>query len=135
MTHEELKQLRKSLHLTQGEMAEKLNGTPVSTYRKWEQGLRKIPPLVEAHFRRSKTDIPTLTMDQARAMAERAAADNISVDELIAKAVQEYLAKFLALALLAVVGYQLGHPSSEQFARKFGRRRDSVDAVEVMGEA
>lgn len=46
MTPEELKDKRIELGYTQEEMAHKLK-TRVSTYQKWEQGINKMPDMIE----------------------------------------------------------------------------------------
>ena len=45
MTNDQLKQRRQELGLSQPQMARELN-TPLSTYRKWEQGARRVPGIV-----------------------------------------------------------------------------------------
>ena len=46
MTADELKVAQEKLGYTDEEMARQLN-TPVSTYRKWKQGQRRVPGIVE----------------------------------------------------------------------------------------
>lgn len=135
MNNHDLKAERNRRGFTQDQMAKFLAETPVSTYRKWEQGINDVPAWVDSILVPKSMVIPGLTLAEIVELDVAARAKGITMDELIGELIRKGLKGGMALILLALSAWQLCHPENDQFARMFGRRRDSVDAVEVMGEA
>jgi len=134
MNAEELKAKRKLLDLSQEAMAEKLNGTPVSTYRKWEQGVRKVPKLVEDILTPKENFVPGLSLKEIYALDRLARSQDMTIEQLAGKALSDLAKTALAIALFLVVGYQVSHPS-ENVARRFSRRRPEAICLSDCEEA
>ncbi len=121
MTNEELKECRGSRN--QAEMAKHLDDTPLSTYRKWEQGVRKVPGWVEDRLRPRERVIPGLTLEAVYALDRKARAEQMTLEQFIGKVLTDLAKTALAIALLICFGHQVIHPEDGQ-PRRFGRRRD-----------
>ena len=132
MTATELIKERERLAKTQEEMAEFLNGTSVHTYRKWEQGVRKVPVWVPSLLIPKELEIGPLTFDELQHLDNQARERGISIPQLVGEYIREGLKKGISLVLLALVAFQAFAPDDHQIVRKFGRgrRRDDIAAVE-----
>lgn len=134
MTNNELIAERERMGLTQEEMATRLNGTSVHTYRKWEQGQRRVPAWVPAALVPKEMDLGGLSFEELCQLDELARKRGTTLRDLVADILRKGIKAGISLVVLAVLGYHLTHPS-DMNARRIGRRRDSAEAVEVMGEA
>jgi len=127
MTKEQLRECRGQL--SQSEMAKKLNSTPLSTYRKWEQGARKVPSWVEDTLRPQARQIPGLSLEALYSLDRQARAQELTLEEFIGKTLNDLAKTALAIAVLFTIGHQIMHPE-DQLARRFsGRRREGLAAV------
>lgn len=135
MTASDLTKERERLGKTQEEMATHLNGTSVHTYRKWEQGVRKVPVWVPAVLAPRELELGPLTFEELQELDRQAKERGMTIPQLVGDYIRKGIQGGAALILLALSAWHLSHPASDQFARMFGRRRDSADAVEVLGEA
>ncbi len=133
MNHNELIKHREGLGLTQDEMAAKL-GTSVHTYRKWEQKQRKVPSWVDKDLAPKTLELGPLTIEEMEAVHTMAKRNGITFKAQVAELVRQGIKAALAIILLGVIGYQVSHPSDLQ-ARRVGRRKDGIGALEIMGEA
>ena len=107
----------------------------VRTIDNWRNG-KTIPdqyhaPLLKMMSGEDQIEL-SLSTDLKRRIAEAAKAKGYKSVEAY---VSDILNKLFILMLLGLVGYQVSHPVGDQFARRIGRRRDSPDSVEIMGEA
>lgn len=137
MNSDELKAERIKRGMTQEEMAQLLE-MPVSTYRKWEQGERKkpIPPTIADRLNpANQLVLSGLTLQDLNDLAAIAREEGKTIPQVIGDFIRKGLKGGAALILLSLIGWQVSHPLDDQLARRFGRRRDSADAVEIMGEA
>lgn len=83
MTSEELKTRRGNK--TQEEMAKSLRNTPLSTYRKWEQGARKVPAWVEEALSPRQSLVPGLSMEDIFALDRQARAAGLTMEEYVGR--------------------------------------------------
>ena len=143
MNSEELKAAREDLKKTQLEMAKYL-GVSYSTYVKWETDKTRKKPIVHKSLEKLKMppelDLSTLSIREIDELDQLARSKGMPLVQLAGEFIRQGLKAsrtILPLIALIVVGYQAFHPKSEdQFARRFGRRREGgVEGVEIMGEA
>lgn len=92
MTHAELREERQRKNFKQGEMAKFLAGTPVSTYRKWEQGVTPVPAWVESMVAPEQMVIPGLTLPEISTMDQMARKRGITMEQLIGEFIRAGIA-------------------------------------------
>jgi transcriptional regulator with XRE-family HTH domain len=135
MTANELTKERERLGKTQEEMAAHLNGTSVHTYRKWEQGVRKVPVWVPTVLAPRELELGPLSFEELQELDRQAKERGMTIPQLVGDYIRRGIKGGASLLMLCLSAWHLCEPSSDQAARMFARRRDAVDAVEVMGEA
>jgi len=91
MTGPQLRKWRLDHDLTLREVAETLDGLTHSTISRWETSPENIPSWAEAKIL-ATTQI-TLPLDELHSLLDAAREDNTPAQELIARAIQEYLKK------------------------------------------
>lgn len=133
MTKEDLKTERSRREYTQEQMAKFLADTPISTYRKWEQGINEVPPWVGMILNPRKTVLPGLSLDEVIELDVAARAKGVTMDDLIGDFIRRGLKGLIALMLIGVIGYQVSHPN-DLTARRVGRRRTEGDAIGLVAE-
>ena len=89
MTGPQLRKWRLDHDLTLREVAETLDGLTHSTISRWETSPENIPSWAEAKIL-ATTQI-TLPLDELHSLLDAAREDNTPAQELIARAIQEYL--------------------------------------------
>jgi transcriptional regulator with XRE-family HTH domain len=142
MNADELKQERARRKMTQTEMA-KFLGVPASTYIKWESDKNRKKPIptlaADKLTETQELDLSLLSILEIAELDKLAREKGTTITKLMGDFIRDGLraAKgIIPLIALLVVGYQAFQPRSEdQFARRFGRRREGAGAVEIMGEA
>ncbi len=132
MTKQELKSVREQKGFTQIKMAEMLN-VPVSTYRKWEQGDRKVPGIVAASLAGKNVTVRHLSTDEAIDFAKKTSSEGVNPDDVVAELIRKWISGGITLAVGLCLLVQIAHPDHGQ-ARRFGSRRkqDGVEAVEIV---
>jgi DNA-binding XRE family transcriptional regulator len=90
MTGDQLKELRTGRGLTRAQLAEELGDCSPSTINKWERGINPVPNWVEEKLLRdTKFELP---MEDLHVLLDYARAQGMSFEQVMAKAVREYLA-------------------------------------------
>ncbi len=123
MTANELTKERERLGKTQEEMAAHLNSTSVHTYRKWEQGQRKVPSWVPSLLAPRELELGPLTFEELKELDEQARAKGMTIPQLVGDYIRKGIQGGVSLLLLCLVGWQLFMPSDHS-ARPVGRRRE-----------
>ena len=90
MTGDQLKELRTGRGLTRAQLAAELGDCSPSTINKWERGINPVPNWVEEKLLRdTKFELP---MEDLHVLLDYARAQGLSFEQVMAKAVREYLA-------------------------------------------
>lgn len=129
MTASELTKERERLGKTQEEMASHLNGTSVHTYRKWEQGVRKVPSWVPSILAPRELELGPLTFEELKELDEQARARGMTIPQLVGDYIRKGIQGGLSLILFCLVGWQLFNPAADHSARLIGRRKEGGVAL------
>jgi transcriptional regulator with XRE-family HTH domain len=90
MTGDQLKELRTGRGFTRAQLAEELGDCSPSTINKWERGINPVPNWVEEKLLRdTKFELP---MEDLHVLLDYAREQGLSFEQVMAKAVREYLA-------------------------------------------
>jgi len=128
MKHDELRKERERLGLDQVQMAAKLNNTSVHTYRKWEQGQRKVPSWVPPMLVPRELDLSGLALEDFTMLDEIARAHNLTLAETIAKLLRKGIKTGLGLILLGFLSYLCAPKAVEILAAL----RDAADLKPIV---
>lgn len=114
MTGDQLKELRTGRGLTRAQLAVELGDCSPSTINKWERGINPVPNWVEEKLLRdTKFELP---MEDLHVLLDYARELGLSFEEVMAKAVREYLAARRPPSPGKVVPLQSAEPASLRVA-------------------